>query len=623
MNQVLDVGSVTFNVCSESSWLTNKMLLEFEDLGGFVQIVQMFEYQEKDYKCPLTIIIDLLEPFVLPLKYFPKIVGKFAQEVGKLLKIRLQELTERDLKELEGDSFKRLWVILENFESSYNKNAKETIQRLTLRVAILLTRSQILKKRIQGISEIKEFLKSIQNREKSYDKYVHHDTGLDKQKVLELFEEEELIDIIFGESTHAEIVRRSQDIVLFYVFQENLTKSHIDLIWKCCFEKHEDISRSSVSILANIARFMHFSLLEYLWTQIKTLEASQYNEILLNFLRDYILKVRENIDYYSQKGGTAYGGTYMGRGYSSSVALSPNKARDAEKYAMYDLSIFWELLEENTPSPDTLKDLAQNYLVELVKLSSHSSFKSEYTNRALENITEQRSFIRSSLFFMMTFIKEERYTRAGELSRILKEANDKYKIVLKIFNYLKVYHARVADYVKHNPQSKDTLMHKQLAEYLSHERSLKFFLQFLEYLVNNSNQIFLQKEDILTLWEVYVENSIVETESDYLFKALNKEKPSRGGIQSTIDFALLTDKMANFLFLEILCDPKKFKCENLTNLGFLCFKKFFLWINVNEESIKFLHNGDFVIIKEKLSGIETLWKIGFVCLNAKVSMIKI
>lgn len=52
-----------------------------------------------------------------------------------------------------------------------------------------------------------------------------------------------LLDIVFGENTHLEIVKRSGCILKFLAKQSALPAESIDLLWKCQLGKHEEMVR--------------------------------------------------------------------------------------------------------------------------------------------------------------------------------------------------------------------------------------------------------------------------------------------------------------------------------------------------------------------------------------------
>jgi hypothetical protein len=77
-------------------------------------------------------------------------------------------------------------------------------------------------------------------------KYINSESLRDwilKQKVLE---------IVFGENTHVEIVKRSASVMAFLAKDHALPNEIVDLVWKCQIGKHEDMVRVVYSTIQEI-----------------------------------------------------------------------------------------------------------------------------------------------------------------------------------------------------------------------------------------------------------------------------------------------------------------------------------------------------------------------------------
>lgn len=74
----------------------------------------------------------------------------------------------------------------------------------------------------------------------------------------EWLDQEKVLEFIFIESPHAELIKRSLE--LCYVrskdVKKQITPFLIDNIWKCCVEKHEAIARASFTVLQDLAQHL-------------------------------------------------------------------------------------------------------------------------------------------------------------------------------------------------------------------------------------------------------------------------------------------------------------------------------------------------------------------------------
>ena len=77
-----------------------------------------------------------------------------------------------------------------------------------------------------------------------------------------------VIQTIFNENPHEEIISRSNDIIQLMLDNKLLEQYHIKRIWKSCSNKNENIARQSVEILTKI------------YTNISELVSIQYMKII-------------------------------------------------------------------------------------------------------------------------------------------------------------------------------------------------------------------------------------------------------------------------------------------------------------------------------------------------------
>ena len=76
---------------------------------------------------------------------------------------------------------------------------------------------------------------------------------------MEWIVENKVIEFIFVENPHSELIKRASGILyVFYYYDNNTFPEHyIDLIWASCQpEKHEDIIRASFELLKEITLYL-------------------------------------------------------------------------------------------------------------------------------------------------------------------------------------------------------------------------------------------------------------------------------------------------------------------------------------------------------------------------------
>jgi hypothetical protein len=70
--------------------------------------------------------------------------------------------------------------------------------------------------------------------------------------------ENKVIEFIFEENPHSELIKRSSCILYLLVQElETFPESMIQMIWNCCLpEKHEDIVRNTFELITELVKFL-------------------------------------------------------------------------------------------------------------------------------------------------------------------------------------------------------------------------------------------------------------------------------------------------------------------------------------------------------------------------------
>lgn len=121
--------------------------------------------------------------------------------------------------------------------------------------------------RIKGLKEFKNIQEKIVNT------ITKNQTDLRKQGIeyaryldLKLFSawiiQNKVIDFIFKENPHSELIKRSYNI-LFILAQDEVTFpiEIVNNIWSCCVEKHEDIIRAGFELITELSNCLPISVL--------------------------------------------------------------------------------------------------------------------------------------------------------------------------------------------------------------------------------------------------------------------------------------------------------------------------------------------------------------------------
>lgn len=483
--------SISNSYSSSDNLFQKACIAAFNEEKGFELVVEAVT--KTGNQCPISVITDLLDPLTGILNVQKDEGAKTSiGEICKKLIIRFSDLNDKDIKEISKPSIQKLFSILESIMPSkgflgFGKDSmgsiKEDMLKTLFSIAVQLINTPYIQKRLLGIAMIKEMIPR-QTR------YIPSNTEWkDSAQLIKTMEEKKLLEIVLGENAHSEIIRKTEDIFTLYLTNKKLEKRHIELLWKCANEKHEDVMRACLDLLVNLIKKMGTPLIQELFKLIET--ADYKNEILIKFLETYtstVLKLQT--DYITRK-------------------------PDPSKTKLYDLDIFWKLiLDPNVQGK--LKDQAMSALVKL--LEDHTFLLNEYVYKAADLIKNRKVTIRGIQLLKRTDFAGYFITTQGKRRNAynIEEIIDKYSFFSSILQDCEDYHLEVKKKVE--TLADKSIMDTNFGSGFAFHDQATLYVDFLLYLCEKSG-LTLSKEEFMKLWKCYVEESLCEEHSDILFKA--------------------------------------------------------------------------------------------------------
>ncbi len=554
---------------------------------------------------PATTLIDLLEPVAGALRVMKDETAK--QLSGDILKEvtgRLGTLTDRDMKEMSKTLLERLFSTLDSLRQAKDglspSVGRESALAAIFGIAVQLIKSAYIQKKLLGLGLIKEMLPKFSKERALAEKSGLSMDWRDPQQLIKAMEEHKLVDIILGENAHAELLRKVEEVFAFLLENGRFEPRYLELLWKCCKEKHEDIMRTCLGLLASLVPRMGYPLIQELF---KLVESTAFDsEIMVSFLEKYTLNVLMLIVDREGK-----------------FALMGKKAKsESGNYKMYNLDLFWNLQLDGALVPGKIKDQAMGALIGI--LNKYTFMANTYVMKAAECIRDGQTVIRSvQLLCDIEFADMCVQGRDGRREPYyqLDEMEKTYAIMRNTLRDCEVYHGKVkADLASRAEPPKD-LMATDFSTGFVFGKQAKLYIDFFEYYCSKGG-IALEKEDLLKLWKCYVEESFCEQHSDILFAALMKEPKSAHYGEK---YVLMRDTVARTVFEEILCNPAPAAIARITPMGFVCFKNYMLWVNQRElapangksayDFSKHNNQQEERFVPENIQGLATLWVVAF------------
>lgn len=449
----------------------------FEIVSNLVKM-QINENGPNKY-CPMSFLLDLLEPTAWALQAIKdESVNSMIEDLFKLVTERCRALGEKDLKDFQRTTIEKLFNLLEYLKP---KDAiSKDILTILLNIAIQLIKSPFIQKKLLGLSLVKDMIqKTTKERAAMIEKGILSLEWKEQQLLVKTLGELSFAEIILGENANAELLRKVEPIFLFLLKYDKFEVKHLELLWKCCTEKHEEIMRICCSLLSNLITSMPYNLLQELFGYVE--KANNVSELMVKFIEQYTNSVITMI--------TNRGAALPKNGELTIQATNKKLKSEPVKYKLFSLDLFWELSLDSSPAPGKIKDQAINALLGL--LNKNGSLAERYIYKGADCIKEGKSVIRGMQILVEIDFAAYYYKQNGKKVCMynLKEMNTEYKMIQNVLKDCEAYHCKVIK----EKASKSELI-KDIMKYVRNHFQLTF-CRILELVWHLKNKL----ECILTL----------------------------------------------------------------------------------------------------------------------------
>lgn len=78
-------------------------------------------------------------------------------------------------------------------------------------------------------------------------------------------DKERIFELIFGESLHSEVIKKSYNLLQFLYQNDRIQKKEIDIMWDCATKKHEAYKVAIIKALSNLSQKFSIDHLAYLF----------------------------------------------------------------------------------------------------------------------------------------------------------------------------------------------------------------------------------------------------------------------------------------------------------------------------------------------------------------------
>mmetsp|Transcript_19956 Transcript_19956/g.36937 ORF Transcript_19956/g.36937 Transcript_19956/m.36937 type:complete len:2099 (-) Transcript_19956:32-6328(-) len=542
----------------------------FCKVGGFKALAAIFSEEREDSKAPLEFLGDLK---------FPNLQSLLSQELRnwlygcavKAVTSKRDNLTALELKDLSKE---KAAFLLHNASRMLNSlsslhNSQEFNQDIELSLCLQLFYCPLLEKRIKGLSDIKAVL----NKATSQRQQVRFNGEFLSAWLID----NRIIEAIFKESAHTELIKRSGELISFLIDHGKLSDTHLEMIWKCSIGKHKSFTSEIYKLVVELASKLTDTQNRRLLLCIEQTQAAERDEKFLTFIKDFTIAALEN----------------------------PKCSRDATNW--FGMSILKQTMESRHSSLETIS-LTTGLVADLLVKPVCSTILMDLSKLAVKRI-ERNEMVPQSYDLLLEIIRRlpSARTKAAPLSksefieqlvqecamsgygRLAMDESTRYFQNLVIKD-LRRYKAQL------NTAHASGSSKAALVSPFSHSKQLKCRLRFIDYMLAHVKGAFQMDIELFgNLFRAFLDNPVTPKDPSVFYKWL-----------SSMELSLMVHLVEVF---DNYFASRELQVNSLTAEGFACFEKFFLACNSEKRGIELKNNSLKNRLKLELKGMPKVYEI--------------
>lgn len=524
-------------------------------------------------------------------------------------------MSDEDLRTTSKEDLKSvidyLQTLLERIYSE--EKLGEILESFELDMALKCLKSPYLEKRINGLREI--IIKISQAKRKdeediraiTFISQTHYrDTAkwLNTQRFLEWADAHQPLQVIYGDNSHPELVKRSAELLRFLYLNQRLSRQEFDVILDSATGRHEAERDVIFGVLQDVMRVLEPADLVHFFQKLSTLPLPKVDTQVLALIKSIASSL-------------------------SDAQLRSNRFDDLSHEDA--LEFLWSLTQEESQEaglPQAVSTQALVILGDLLCLHYRSN-RTKYLLRCCSSFSSNKAVLHASQLTQRLFESYPVVRLATSLSesrsQVIRWLDKEQNFLSEFFEnflYFKRQALNIAQELmdlgkpSENTECTSTCSSGEDEEALErydevmsrvgvarevtvfYNEELKSRLDFLKYICSQG-EIALQPKHVEVLWECFVVNAFTTREKEDFF----------GWVTSLLSAwqCVLDSDSVQMLFTDYLVrlDPRY-----LSKPAFDCFEKFFLCINQQHGLIAkhdFTYDPDVQDIN--LLGLEALWEI--------------
>lgn len=470
----------------------------FASSGGISRATTVLH--EKDV--PIWAVRLLLQPFCRMRSMLEDVL--LEQLVISWMKVvcdRLLEMDDDTMKNAQRDDIQNIKIYLRLLAHEAGSGLRQ-LEFCSLELAMKFLKRGTLEKRLVGLADIVAVAKNLVPSQPT----VPTESEIDSEPKLitDVFfknwiRQENLLELLFGESSHPQIMSRTGPILLFLAKTGNLLVSDLDLVWAAGENKHESLVHIVYGLFAEICSTLQMEHIEYLFAaKIQPISPSEFDAPTFTLLRSLSLAA-------------------IPLKASAQNDLDDGDATTSTRF--FGIHFAWEMLQDG--NYERLSKENKGHALAVVRdfLGWQLCFELRelFITRCIANL---KRFATISMSLKVTMAALGTHAQEGTAGALLCKLDEEQLFLSVIFHALTEYKrqalAAAAELQQEGLEEGQALDCLCLCGNVSHNETMQDFLGLLEFILTHSSLV-LNTEQIDSLWQSLVVNTISAADRDRAF----------------------------------------------------------------------------------------------------------
>ena len=585
----VDGSSLDGNILSTSARLDDfspyyvRNIEYFHSQGGFHAVL---ERVGREPRVNFNAVRLLLRPFAKIKDLLSRhALQTFMRQAYGVVMRSLKAITDEQLKQEDRKSIADLTKQLDQLlQCAKLQNASRAVDDFSLALALKCLRAPNLEKRLSGLSEIKELI-AVSVRKDEYMEDVRERVRQGQQPppppplpwttpdlLVQWVRKMQVVELIFGEGLHDQVVRRCVDVLVFLAMRGALDERVLDMVWRASLDKHESVKQAIYTVLIDLTGHLQPHLLDALYAHIQSVPHADYTSHTLILLRGFAVSALQSVH-------------------------NPLKAR-----RWYGLEEFWQLMQQTSPVSPDLRQMAASFLSDLLGWQQCYPQRAQYLERCVAQLRQGTSVpqaLRLCQRVAMSFPMKPR-KKSDSLQSVLEWLDATHDLLAVFFEDFARYHAAATQRLAHlaasvSADEADSAADAALgAARTEHMAQVSDRLDFLDFCAKGA-PLPLSQPQLDVLWDCCVDRASSPIEADNFFRWLEKCRTQAHALDAQTTRHIFTR-------------ASELRLESISPTGFACIELLFKWVNWKEN--RFVQReGAFSVLDLPLYGAQTLWEV--------------